>query len=96
MVTNFNNNEQSIIIDSDIIRERSLAYAVLLDTIRLFYNYDYLNTEPDVPYSIDIDEASKTWGIWKDEFRDEFEAITKDCWLHSSWEGEDWKFYFFF
>lgn len=96
MVINFLNNEQSIMIDSDVIRKRSLAYAILLDTIRLFHNYDHLNTEPSEPYSINIDEASKTWWIDRKEFEREYGTITRDCWLHSSWEGEDWNFYFFF
>lgn len=96
MVTNFINNEQSIIVDSNVIRKNSLAYAVLLDEIRLFYNYDHLNTNPLEPYCINIKEASTTWGITAEEFKSEYNKITKDCWLNKSREWEDWNFYFFF
>lgn len=96
MTTKFVNNEEFIIIDSDVVREHSLAYAILLDRIRLFYNYDHLNTEPEDPYCIDIDEMSRIRWIEREKFEDEYEAITKDCELHSSREGNDWKFYFFF
>ena len=96
MATNFANGEESILIDSDIIRERWLAYAILLDYIRLFYNHDHLNTTPEEPYFINIDEISRVRWIWRKEFENEYDIITKDCWLHSSREWEDWKFYFFF
>lgn len=96
MVTNFANGEESILIDSDVIRERWLVYAILLDRIRLFHNYDHLNTEPAEPYCVDINEMSKIRGIKKEKFRSEYETITQDCNLHSSREGNDWNFYFFF
>lgn len=96
MTTNFVNNEEFIIIESDIVRNHSLAYAILLDRIRLFHNYDHLNTDPTEPYCVDVNEMSKIWGIKKEKFENEYETITQDCNLYSSREGEDWNFYFFF
>lgn len=96
MVTNFANNEQSIVIDSDVVRWHSLSYAILLDRIRLFYNYDHLNTTPEEPYCINIDEMSDARWIEKENFKNEYEAIAIDCELHSSREWDDWNFYFFF
>lgn len=96
MATNFANGEEYILIDSDVIRERWLAYAILLDYIRLFHNHDHLNPTPEEPYFINIDEASRIRWIKKEEFKKEYDIITKDCWLYSSREWEDGKFYFFF